>query len=160
VITLVRSHVVRFKGRRFNPRAKVKVYRNLNRPGHWYSVVQGGRVVGHSEFLLLNDVECQVAEAGRKRCLETGVKNVHAYLVGYISYTEQFFGEGKLLQHRHRAGYLPRLGHFWVDYKSGMMDPFGEEYHLRMGMKCARSALLSRDGLSVNEPTTFELTGT
>lgn len=61
------------------------VYRNLMRTaGVWYSIVQRGLVVGHTKEIALTDVHFVVREGGRRRVLETGVKNVHAFVVGRV----------------------------------------------------------------------------
>lgn len=152
---IVRTYIKSFKGRKYNPRAKVRVYRNLNRSGHWYSVMQDGRVIGHTQHILLHQVECVINEAGRKRCLATGVKNVHAYLEGYVSYNDTWFRDNEPHLLKDRAGYDPAQG-FWIDYGYKFhQDP--EEFVVRFGMKRAASVLLSKDGMSVNEPTTYEL---
>lgn len=152
-----RSHVERFKGRSFNPRASVLVYRNLNRKGQWYSVMQGGRVVGHTRFLAIHAPTFIIRKAGMERALKTGQRNVHAFVKGVISYTELFFGDDKPLMLKHRAGYIPRLGSFYVDYETGWIDAFDSPEKLRMGMASAGFALLSKDGLSVDEPSAFVL---
>ena len=150
-----------YRGRRFNPRAKVRVYRNLNRKGQWYSVMQGGRVVGHTQFILLHGgpgvmdgVDLIVSKSGHERYLKTKTKNVHAFVEGYISYTWMFFME-RGLKLSHRAGYLASEGHFWVDISSDWMDPFGEYPVTRFGMKTALAVLLSEEGMSVDEPDIF-----
>lgn len=78
-----------------DPVLPVEVYRNL-RPGHsklphsdsrtppWYSVRQGGRVVGHALELALRDATFVVRAAGRERVLATGRKNVHAWVRGWL----------------------------------------------------------------------------
>lgn len=61
------------------------VYRNLMRAGGvWYSIVQGGLVVGHVKEIAIDHPRFVVREGGRRRVLETGVKNVHAFVVGRI----------------------------------------------------------------------------
>lgn len=61
------------------------VYRNLMRTtGVWYSIVQRGLVIGHTTEIALTDVRFIVREGGRRRVLETGVKNVHAFVVGRV----------------------------------------------------------------------------
>lgn len=73
-----------FKSRTIDIDKPVKVYRNLNRKGVWFSVCQGGRVVGHAEGLILQDVTFHVNEAGRQRVIATGRKNVHAWARGTL----------------------------------------------------------------------------
>jgi hypothetical protein len=150
-----RSHITRYQDRRFNPHADAWVYRNLNRAdGPWYSIMQSNRVVGHARFVCLGGgVRFVVKDAGRQRALREGVKNVHAFVVGRVRYTTMFFREGERLQFAYRAGYALEGGRFWVDYKSNLLDP--DAYAVRFGLESARTALLSKDGLSVSEPSIF-----
>lgn len=69
---------------------KVKVYRNLHRK--CLSVKEGNLVKAHAQVVILDDVKFIVQPGGRKRCLETKRKNVHAFVVGkIISYTDQYY---------------------------------------------------------------------
>lgn len=61
----------------------VHVYRNLHK--NCYSIRQRGKVVAHLPSLLLEDVSFHVQPSGRKRVLESGKKNVHAYVKGKLS---------------------------------------------------------------------------
>ena len=86
---------------------RVFVYFNLHR--HVWSIraqegPHKGRVVGHSPTVLLQDVEPRVGQAGRRRVLQEGRKNVHAGLVGTLVHTG---GEG----------YFPGLGVTYNPYK-------------------------------------------
>lgn len=74
--------IVPFKERTINPNKPVKVYRNLN--NSLLSVMQGSQVVGHAPEIDLDDVTFHVQKAGLERCRETHVKNVHAYVKGFI----------------------------------------------------------------------------
>jgi hypothetical protein len=63
----------------------VWVYRNLrhglsSRP--LYSVMYKGRVIRHTHKILLRNAEFKVRDAGRKRILQGGCKNVHAFVIG------------------------------------------------------------------------------
>lgn len=62
----------------------VRVYRNITR--HIYSVQekgpQGWRVAGYNSALLLTDATFKVYQAGYRRYLHTGQKNVHAFVCG------------------------------------------------------------------------------
>jgi hypothetical protein len=63
----------------------VRVYWNLHKKKFSVQAHYGSgswRVVAHAEELMLKDVTFKVSEAGRQRVLRTGVKNVHAYVVG------------------------------------------------------------------------------
>ena len=61
---------------------RVQVYWNLHRG--CYSVRQSGRVKYHADSIMLRDVRFNVAPAGRDKVRETGVKNVHATVTGFV----------------------------------------------------------------------------
>jgi predicted nucleotide-binding protein len=61
----------------------VEVYKNLHKD--CYSIRQRGKVIAHVKNIKLKDVTFKVSEAGRKRVLESGQKNVHAVIRGYVS---------------------------------------------------------------------------
>jgi hypothetical protein len=65
-----------------NERKPVQVYKNLHK-GCW-SVRQDGKVVAHLDYICLNDCDFKVGKAGRDRVRKEGVKNVHAYVTGYV----------------------------------------------------------------------------
>lgn len=82
---------VPFKGRTVSKNQKVRVYRNLHKPGVTYSIMdcRTGLVLGYSESVLLSGVAFKVSEAGRQRVLATGQKVVHAFCEGRYEGTEQ-----------------------------------------------------------------------
>ena len=64
---------------------KVFVYFNLHRKCFSIKALEGankGRVVAHSDKVLLSDCVFKVSEAGRQRVLRERKKNVHAGVVG------------------------------------------------------------------------------
>lgn len=66
---------------------KVFVYYNLHKKLWSIKALEGenkGKVVHHSEHVLLSDVTPKVSQAGRDRVLREQCKNVHAGLVGYL----------------------------------------------------------------------------
>ena len=65
-----------------SPMYRVQVYYNLHK--HCYSIRQSGRVIGHTDSIILRDVRFNVAPAGRDKVRATGVKNVHATVSGYM----------------------------------------------------------------------------
>lgn len=76
---------------------RVFVYYNLYR--HTWSIramegPQKGRVIAHSDTVLLQDAQGRVSQAGRQRVLRERRKNVHAGIVG-------------TLVHREVEGYFP-----------------------------------------------------
>lgn len=68
---------------KFNPERVVNVYWNLHR--HCWSVRQGGRVVGHAQYIALENVTWRVQASGRERVRREGKKNVHAYASGKVT---------------------------------------------------------------------------
>ena len=60
----------------------VQVYRNLHRRCWSVRDRASRRVVGHENLIILADCTFRVSEAGRRRVLATGRKNVHAYVQG------------------------------------------------------------------------------
>lgn len=70
---------------KLDPVRRVYVYWNLHRK--CWSVRQAGRVIDHVNKLALTGCRFLVGQAGRKRVLETGRKNVHAGVSGFIADT-------------------------------------------------------------------------
>ena len=73
-----------------SPMYRVQVYYNLHK--HCYSIRQSGRVIGHTDSIVLRDARFNVAPAGRDKVRATGVKNVHATVTGYLH--NQFVSNG------------------------------------------------------------------
>lgn len=61
---------------------RVRAYWNLHKS--CYSVQVDGIVVRHTSKLYLEDVRLYASEAGRRRVLAEGRKNVHAYVEGTL----------------------------------------------------------------------------
>jgi hypothetical protein len=64
---------------------KVAVYFNLHKKVFSIKALNGpfkGRVIGHSDYVELENCTFKVSEAGRQRVLREKRKNVHAYVVG------------------------------------------------------------------------------
>jgi hypothetical protein len=61
---------------------RVYVYFNLHKLV--WSVRQDGRIVEHTEYIMLRDARFLVGQAGRKKVLREKKKNVHAGVSGYI----------------------------------------------------------------------------
>ena len=103
---------------------RVQVYWNLHR--QCYSVRQSGRVIGHTDQILLNDVRFNVAPAGRDKVRATGVKNVHATVTGYTHYDMEWW---QLLEnigerHLHHISYNPFKYDQFVKITSNGYDGF------------------------------------
>ena len=56
----------------------------FNRHKKLWSIRKGGRVVGYTEELLLSNATFTVSEAGRRKAIETGKRNVHAFVRGTL----------------------------------------------------------------------------
>ena len=61
---------------------RVYVYRNLHK--NCWSVRQSGKVIEHTNNIMLKDCRFLVSKAGRKRVLLEKKKNVHAGVSGYV----------------------------------------------------------------------------
>ena len=61
---------------------KVEVYKNLRK--QCYSIRQKGKVIGYANVLAMSNVDFVVQKGGRTRVLQSGQKNVHAFLRGFI----------------------------------------------------------------------------
>lgn len=91
---------------------KVRVYRNL-RAGRKskkkiYSVVgSDGRVIAHVEKIMLRDAKFIVRPAGREKVRRTGVKNVHAFVVG--KYYRRGLGRDPSLDFHINVVYDPKV---------------------------------------------------
>lgn len=60
----------------------VKVYRNLH-TGTW-SVLQRGRVICHTDYIVLSGADFVVRPAGRAKVVREKRKNVHAFITGRV----------------------------------------------------------------------------
>ena len=73
-----------FRGRSIEDGQLVKVYFHFRKKLFSVKDVKTGLVLCHADSITLNDVTFEVNEKDRQRVLSTGVKNVHAYVVGNI----------------------------------------------------------------------------
>ena len=64
---------------------RVQVYRNLQNGMLSLKDPKTGKVLGHAAEVELDDVTCVVRQAGRKRVLREGQKNVHAFMYGMVT---------------------------------------------------------------------------
>ena len=70
------------------PLVQTFVYWNLHK--HCWSIkategVSKGLVIAHADSLVITQVHPKVSEAGRRRVISEGCKNVHAGLIGFLS---------------------------------------------------------------------------
>jgi hypothetical protein len=77
--------ILPFKGRRIDKKKPIRIYRNLNKKGIWYSVVQGGKTVAHTSAICLKDCTFHVSETIRKRVVKNKKKEFHAYVEGHVT---------------------------------------------------------------------------
>lgn len=61
---------------------KVMVYYNLHK--HTFSVTYKGRLISHSDYVKLKDVEFRVRQGGRERVIREKSKNVHSFVIGTL----------------------------------------------------------------------------
>ncbi len=73
-----------FKGRKLDGTRPVLVYRNLRSEGVLYSIQQFGKVIGHARETALRDVKFVVRQGGRERARAECIRNVHAFVYGYV----------------------------------------------------------------------------
>ena len=103
-----------------------QVYFNLHK--RCFSVQQGGRVIGHADGVMLENVRFNVSKAGQRKVRETGRKNVHARVTGFMvpnktgvgtNYTMKFSVLNLLVDGFRRAKYNPYKNDTFVDADSG-----------------------------------------
>jgi hypothetical protein len=132
-----------YKRRAIRAGEDVWVYRNLMRTdGPWYSLVQRGLVVAHATEVTLTGCRFVVRAGGRRRTLESGVKNVHAFIVGRVidrAPTWGEFGEALTARYSTKPGSAPTFER---------ADPEGPSVPLEF----ARAAHLGPRGLTVYGP--------
>ena len=79
------NEIIPFKGRKLDAEKPIHVYRNLNRQGKVYSIRQNNVVVGHTTAICMRQCKFVVNDSGKDRAVRTMVRNVHAYINGYVS---------------------------------------------------------------------------
>lgn len=104
-----------------------QVYFNLHK--RCFSVQQKGRVIGHADGVMLENVRFNVSKAGQRKVRETGRKNVHARVSGFMvpnrtpidgtHYTMKFNVLDLLVDGFRRAKYNPYKNDTFVDADSG-----------------------------------------
>lgn len=94
-----------YKGRTLNPTEPVEVYRCLNRQGKTFSIRQDGLVIGHSDLLVIRRASFIVSASGKNRCRSSGIRNVHAFVRGFITNPDKNLMELFLDFHMNQGGY-------------------------------------------------------
>jgi len=72
--------IMKIQAREIDEKKRVFVYFNLHKKV--WSVRQSGKVVGHTEHIMLKDCRFLVGKKGRERVIREGKKNVHAGVSG------------------------------------------------------------------------------
>ena len=72
-----------YKFREVHEGDQVLVYRNLHKTGgKIYSIQCDNHVAGHTKNLIIANVKAVIRKAGHRKAVESGVRNVHAFLKG------------------------------------------------------------------------------
>lgn len=98
---------------------KVMVYRNLN--NRKLSVLQDGRVVGHTAAIMLCACTFVVKESARQRVLRDQKKNVHAFVKGMVC-APGFQVDRTKFPYRDRVRYNPYEHGRFLDSKGRPVD--------------------------------------
>lgn len=108
---------------------KVRVYKNLHR-NCWsiqeYIQGQGWRVWNYYTELVIDNPKFIVYEKGRQRVIETGKKNVHAYVQGELKLTDDYAQNRIKMPPKFRPeyhlkiNYNPKTDEFFQIGKSGI----------------------------------------
>lgn len=77
-------NIIPFKDRKINFAEKIKIYRNLNRKGKIYSITQNNLVCGYTDNITVSFCNLKINKAGKQKTIESGIRNVHAFIEGYI----------------------------------------------------------------------------
>lgn len=76
-----------------------KVYKNLHNGKLSILDKLSGLVVGHANAVMMERVKFQVSEKGRQRVINSGSKNVHAFVLGHLTGVEGFKGyKGRVIE--------------------------------------------------------------
>lgn len=76
--------ILSYKGRQVDLSKPVRVYRNLNKKGVWYSLVQNRQTVAHTSAVCLGESKFVVNPKIRERVVKNKRKEFHAYIEGMI----------------------------------------------------------------------------
>lgn len=75
--------IIPYKNREIDYSFPIQVYRNLTKK--CWSLRQDRLVVAHADELYLTNFSCVVIEKYRQKVVKTKVKNVHAWICGYLT---------------------------------------------------------------------------
>ncbi len=82
------STIKSFKDRVIDETQPILLYRNLSKKGRVYSLKQNGLVVAHTTAICLKNVDFIVNKAGKRVAINSKIRNVHAFVKGYITYKD------------------------------------------------------------------------
>lgn len=125
---------------------RVKVYRNLNRPG-LFSLMGAdgsvrGKVLGYAPSVHLIDVTFVVSQASRLRVLSSGTRNVHAFAVGRLLQTRALwltpsskhqvvtyspFLSGHFFERGHESTPVTQASACWLEGANAYIDKSAQE---------------------------------
>lgn len=81
---------------------RIEAYRNLNR--NCWSIRSKGLVIEHRDEVWLGDCQFIVQPGGRQRCIQTGRRNVHAYVTGELLQPQNCSGGSQIRYNPFRCG--------------------------------------------------------
>lgn len=101
--------LIPFKQREINKNKPIKVYRRLYRNSTRveYSILQDNVVVAHGVDFTLTDVQSKIIKSGQIQARKQKKRNVHAFLVGYLS-------ENKNTKNKNKISYNPFKDDFFT----------------------------------------------
>lgn len=82
---MLMHNIIYFKNRTIDFNKTVKIYRNLHKKGKVYSIVQNKLVCGYTDNITLTFCNFKINQSGKNRAIQSGIRNVHAYIEGFIS---------------------------------------------------------------------------
>ena len=103
-----------------NNTKRAQVYFNLHK--RLFSVQQSGRVVSHTDAVVLFNVRFNIAKAGQRKVRETGKKNVHARVTGYGRVGDHAEWLSGIRQEFNQYGCRNRLG--FSGYRRASYNPY------------------------------------
>ena len=119
-------------GRHLIDGATTRVHRNLNkRDDVWWSLSQGGRVIGHALGVVLADAKPHVGLSAQQRIAGGANREVHAWVVGTLTSIPAF--DALLLAK--------------VSYRPHQRPEFFYEYHPDQEWTGSEYAVFGREGL-------------
>lgn len=112
---------------------RIRVYRNLNNGKLSLLHKSLGRVLGYAESVLLTDVKFVILPGGKRRALETGQRNVHAFVEGDVLAAKEFIFKPGVPEEYHVPDWVDRNDfRIPLTYRPfselGFVDVLGQEH--------------------------------